>query len=138
MTKVVGHLASYWNIPIITWVSLDPFLSDSKLYPTLSRTMGSYNKLGLALVTVFRYIGWRQVSIQNSTRYFVNNCRTAWNIKIRRISFLWPNVILPTYHAKSVTFAKILCIEKSQGCLSRFQINLRWWNAEFIKLFISS
>ena len=42
----VAQLASYWNLPVIGWMSSRKELSDKTLYTTLVRTFGPLDKIG--------------------------------------------------------------------------------------------
>ncbi|CAH1773110.1 unnamed protein product [Owenia fusiformis] len=56
----VGHLASFWNIPMFGHASTDPVLSNKRLFTTLLRLLPPYNKMGSAFVEIFKFYGWRR------------------------------------------------------------------------------
>lgn len=60
-TKPSGLLATFWNLPMFSPASTDPILGDKNTYKTLVRLGPPFNKLGLALVEVFRHFNWSRV-----------------------------------------------------------------------------
>ncbi|XP_070581797.1 atrial natriuretic peptide receptor 1-like [Ptychodera flava] len=54
-----GHLASYWNLPFVAWVSRDPKLADKTEFTTMARIMGPLNKVGNVCAEMFRHFGWK-------------------------------------------------------------------------------
>ncbi|XP_014680359.1 PREDICTED: atrial natriuretic peptide receptor 3-like, partial [Priapulus caudatus] len=72
-TRPVGYLCSYWNIPLISWVSSDPYLSGDNSFSTLARTLGPYSKLGSCFVKLFEHWRWTEAilvtRLDTSCRY---------------------------------------------------------------------
>nr|XP_006819915.1 PREDICTED: atrial natriuretic peptide receptor 1-like [Saccoglossus kowalevskii] len=54
-----GHLASYWNLPFVAWVSRDPKLADKEEFTTSARIMGPLNKVSKLCAQIFNQFGWR-------------------------------------------------------------------------------
>ena len=51
-TKVAGYLAAYWNMPMFSYASTDPILSDKNVFTTLVRTSPPFTKMGNAIIEV--------------------------------------------------------------------------------------
>ncbi|XP_077996444.1 atrial natriuretic peptide receptor 1-like [Glandiceps talaboti] len=64
---MVGQLASFWNIPIISWVATAPELNDKNVYSTLGRTLGPFTKLGVVLNEIMESYDWTRVVVIYST-----------------------------------------------------------------------
>ncbi|XP_077986226.1 atrial natriuretic peptide receptor 1-like [Glandiceps talaboti] len=54
-----GHLASYWNLPFVAWVSRDPKLANKNEFTTLARIMGPLNKVGKVCAQMFQHFAWK-------------------------------------------------------------------------------
>lgn len=54
----------------LTWVATNPEFNDKKVYTTLGRTLGPFNKMGTFLVEVFQQYNWRKV-VFLSSNFFV-------------------------------------------------------------------
>ena len=52
--KLVAEFASYFNIPMISWVATDPDLGDKMKYSTLGRTLGPFDKMAEFLLTIYK------------------------------------------------------------------------------------
>lgn len=57
----VAELASFFRIPVITWVATDPDFNDKIAYSTLIRTLGPFSKMGQFMAEVFKQYNWRRV-----------------------------------------------------------------------------
>ena len=68
--RPAAELASFWNKPIISWVASDPEFGDKSIYTTLGRTLGSFEKMALFLVEVFRMYSWRRLVVVSSNYFF--------------------------------------------------------------------
>lgn len=62
-TEPAALLAAFWNMPMFSQASSDPVFMDKSLYKTLIRLGPPFNKMGLALVHIFRQFGWSRVVI---------------------------------------------------------------------------
>ena len=62
----VAEIASFYKIPVISWIATDPDLNDRGAYSTLSRTLGPFSKLGEFLVEIFNQYKWKRVVILSS------------------------------------------------------------------------
>ena len=64
--RSVAEIASFYKIPMISWVATDPDLNDKIMYSTLSRTLGPFSKLGDFMLEVFSQYKWRRVVVVSS------------------------------------------------------------------------
>ena len=60
-TTPTGLLASYWNLPMYSQASSDPNLADKNVFKTLVRLGPPFNKMGKALVEMFKHFNWDTV-----------------------------------------------------------------------------
>lgn len=70
-------MASYWNLPIISWVATDPMFNDKITFNTMGRSLGAFDKMGMFLMDIFDYYGWKRVSIISSSFLIWNDGATA-------------------------------------------------------------
>ena len=59
----VSLLASAWGIPMISWGCASPILSDKKMHPTLTRTLGPWSNLAPMFNTIADQFGWNRVGV---------------------------------------------------------------------------
>ena len=64
----VGYLCTFWNMPMFSWASTDPFLSDKKLYRTLVRIAPPFSKMGNAIYNAFLHFNWLNVIMVSQLR----------------------------------------------------------------------
>lgn len=64
--RSVAEIASFFRIPQISWVAIDPNLNDKVTYSTLARTLGPFSKLGEFLVEILAQYNWKRVVVINS------------------------------------------------------------------------
>ena len=62
----MANVASFFKVPIISWVATDPDLNDKVTFSTLSRTLGPFSKLGEFLLEIFAQYNWRRVVVVSS------------------------------------------------------------------------
>ncbi|XP_077978153.1 atrial natriuretic peptide receptor 1-like [Glandiceps talaboti] len=87
---VAGQLASFWNIPMISWVATDIDFNDKMTYSTLGRTLGPFSKLGLFLLNIMEGYQWNRVVVISSTFLLFGDASKA---------------IVKTFNANNVTVA---------------------------------
>ncbi|XP_064649697.1 atrial natriuretic peptide receptor 1-like isoform X2 [Lineus longissimus] len=58
-----GMLASYFNIPFISWGAADYTLNDKSTFTTLVRTMGDSEKFGLTVYQIFQLYNWTTCAV---------------------------------------------------------------------------
>ena len=63
----VGLLATYWNLPMVSWGCQSHSLSSKEDYPTTARTVGSHDKVASAVASLWEHYGWSEGSILAST-----------------------------------------------------------------------
>lgn len=63
----VAQLADYHTMPIISYSSTSPELSDKSSYPFFMRVVGPDDNQGLAWATIAREYGWNRVGLLSST-----------------------------------------------------------------------
>uniref|UniRef100_A0A914X2T4 Guanylate cyclase n=1 Tax=Plectus sambesii TaxID=2011161 RepID=A0A914X2T4_9BILA len=64
----VGKMASFWNVPIIGYMSSDDYLIDKTIYRTLSRvSMRTTNTLARAVASLIKHFKWQKVAIVTNT-----------------------------------------------------------------------
>jgi len=62
-----------WNIPIISWGSTAPALSDNSVYPTFFRVVNSDYAMSSAWVAFCKHFGWTSVAVLFSTDVYPQN-----------------------------------------------------------------
>ena len=62
----MAELASFWDIPLVSWVATDPDFIDKVTYSTMSRTLGPFNKMGVFLVEILKKYNWSRVVVISS------------------------------------------------------------------------
>jgi len=50
-----GRLVCYWNLPLFSYSSIDPKLSDKNVYNTLIRMMSPFNHMATCLGKLFQH-----------------------------------------------------------------------------------
>jgi len=50
-----GRLVCYWNLPLFSYSSIDPQLSDKTVYNTLIRMMSPFNHMATCLGKLFQH-----------------------------------------------------------------------------------
>ena len=50
-----GKIISFWNLPHLSYSSPDPELADKEMYTTLVRMISPFNRLGSAMVDIFKH-----------------------------------------------------------------------------------
>ena len=58
-----GLLASEWNLPMISYVSTSPAMSDHKIYNTFARTNGPLSQQADAFYAIMKNFGWQHFSL---------------------------------------------------------------------------
>lgn len=59
-------MASFFDIPVISWVATDPDFDDKVTFSTLVRTLGPFSKFGSFILEVFLQYGWRRAVVISS------------------------------------------------------------------------
>lgn len=59
----VAQLASFWNKPIIGWVSTNKELDNKNVHSTLVRTLGPVYKISVLLKEMFKKYNWRMCAL---------------------------------------------------------------------------
>jgi len=77
-------MASFYDIPVISWVATDPDFDDKVTYSTLVRTLGPFSKLGVFLLEIFIQYNWRRVVVISSNYLLYFDASKA----IRKVSIL--------------------------------------------------
>ncbi|XP_077863909.1 atrial natriuretic peptide receptor 1-like [Saccoglossus kowalevskii] len=72
-----GQLASFWNLPIISWVATDPEFNDKTRYTTLGRSLGPFTKLGTFLTEIMERYNWNRVVVIASTYLLFKDAANA-------------------------------------------------------------
>lgn len=62
-----GLLASYWNVPMVSWGCTSSTLTDTERYPTFARTVGSLTQVAPLVAAVIKHWQWRNACILTST-----------------------------------------------------------------------
>ncbi|KAI0212696.1 hypothetical protein LSAT2_002361, partial [Lamellibrachia satsuma] len=52
-----GKIIAYWNLPFVSFSSVDPALADREMYNTLVRLMGPHNEMAEAMTHLFHFYG---------------------------------------------------------------------------------
>ena len=50
-----GKIIAYWDLPLVSFSSVDPALADKNMYNTLVRIVSPYNRMADAMVELFNY-----------------------------------------------------------------------------------
>ena len=58
-----GHLATKWNMPMVSHICTSTKLSDKKLYPTFARTVAPSYKTAPMFVEIMRHFGYDRAAI---------------------------------------------------------------------------
>ncbi|XP_076471180.1 atrial natriuretic peptide receptor 1-like [Babylonia areolata] len=59
----VADVASYYNVPLFSWLSSEHTVNDKSRATTLVRTLPPLSGLGIQLLEVCRVMGWRRVAL---------------------------------------------------------------------------
>ncbi|XP_062864408.1 atrial natriuretic peptide receptor 1 [Trichomycterus rosablanca] len=63
---VTAKLAAYWNIAMISPICAEQQFLDKKAFPTLTRVLGPFTKLGTFFVKICKQFGWQRIGIIHS------------------------------------------------------------------------
>ncbi|KAL3858493.1 hypothetical protein ACJMK2_013081, partial [Sinanodonta woodiana] len=88
----VGHLATFWNIPQISWASTTPELTDKSTFKTFVRTLGPFTKIGIAFVGLFTRFDWKLAGLYIDTSDEICNYAAQG--------------IIGSFHENNITVAK--------------------------------
>ncbi|XP_048851456.1 atrial natriuretic peptide receptor 1 isoform X3 [Brienomyrus brachyistius] len=89
--SLIGRLASYWNIAMISPICADQQFLDKKDFSTLTRVFGPFTKMGSFFVRICENFRWKRIGI-------IYDESPAWNIPAEGIRYSVQN--------NSITVAK--------------------------------
>ncbi|KAL7855542.1 hypothetical protein AOLI_G00191460 [Acnodon oligacanthus] len=113
---VTAKLAAYWNIAMVSPVCAEQQFLDKKAFPTLTRALGPFTKLGAFFVEICKQFGWQRIGI-------IYSSEPMWNIPAEGIRYQAQN--------NNITVAKYLEI---QDPLSNKSTMESWVITEIAKL----
>ncbi|KAK2176842.1 hypothetical protein NP493_636g03040 [Ridgeia piscesae] len=61
-----GKIIAYWNLPFVSFSSVDPALADREMYNTLIRLMSPHNEMAEAMSHLFHFYGWKSAVVVSS------------------------------------------------------------------------
>ncbi|XP_017564963.2 atrial natriuretic peptide receptor 1 [Pygocentrus nattereri] len=93
---VTAKLAAYWNIAMVSPVCAEQQFLDKKAFPTLTRALGPFTKLGAFFVEICKQFGWQRIGI-------IYTSEPTWNIPAEGIRYQAQN--------NNITVAKYLEIQ---------------------------
>ena len=64
--RAVAEIASFYDVPLFTWVATDPDFNDKLTYSTLARSLGPFSKMGTFLAEILAQYNWRRVVVISS------------------------------------------------------------------------
>ncbi|XP_077996403.1 receptor-type guanylate cyclase gcy-14-like [Glandiceps talaboti] len=72
-----AQLASYWDIPIISWFAVKRELNDKDYYTTLARTFGPFSRMAEFFLMILEKYHWNRVVFISSTELLWDDaCKT--------------------------------------------------------------
>ncbi|XP_077996445.1 atrial natriuretic peptide receptor 1-like [Glandiceps talaboti] len=72
-----AQLASYWDIPIISWFAINRSFNDKNYYTTLARTFGPFSRMAEFFLMIFSKYNWDRVVLLSSTELLWDDaCQT--------------------------------------------------------------